>query len=105
MTDLMIRFASGVPSGGSTSASCNIASTAIDAPTGPDGVAARPGIWAKTRPPVPMIRPARRQQTSMVPGNMMGAACSSRFDRRSWGGTGIGRDYTEGQEGLLAFEL
>jgi hypothetical protein len=52
-----------------------------------------------------MIRPARRQQTSMVPGNMMGAACSSRLDRRQCEGTGIGRDYTEGQEGLLAFGL
>jgi hypothetical protein len=52
-----------------------------------------------------MIRPARRQQTSMVPGSMMGAAYSSRLDRRQREGTGIGRDYTEGQEGLLAFGL
>jgi hypothetical protein len=37
-----------------------------------------------------MIRPARRKQTGMVPGNMMGEAHSGRLDRREWDGTGMG---------------
>jgi len=41
----------------------------------------------------------------MVPVNSMGAACSGRLDRRQCEGTGIGRDYTEGQEGLLVSRL
>ena len=31
--------------------------------------------------------------------------CSRRLDRREWDGTDIGRDYTEGQEGVLALKL
>jgi len=47
MTIWMIRFASRVPSGGKTSASCNVARTAIDAPIGPD-------IFALTDDAMPM---------------------------------------------------
>ncbi len=38
MTTWMARFASGVPSGGKTLASCNVASIAMEAPTGADAV-------------------------------------------------------------------
>src|SRR5687767_12221040 len=38
MTLWTTRFASGLPSGGSTAASCSVAKSAIEAPTGPDGV-------------------------------------------------------------------
>ena len=77
----------------------------MGAPTNPDGVVARPGTWAKIGLPDPMIRPPRRKHNGIWPGNMMCDARSSGLDRRQGVRTGIGRDYTTGQEGVLAFKL
>ena len=86
-------------------ASCSVARTAIAAPTGPDGVVARPGIWAKIGLPVPMIKPPRRKHTGIGPGDRKCEACTCRLDRRERGRTDIGGDYTEGERRVLAVEL
>src|ERR1041384_3041501 len=91
-----MRFASGVFSGGSTSASCNMARTAIAAPTGPDEVVARPGIWAQTELQDPKIRPPRSKHNGIWPGTMMCDARSSRLGRKR-GNRVIDMDYIEGK--------
>src|SRR5688572_26030878 len=102
MTVLMTRFASGVSSGGSTSASCSVARTAIDAPTSPDGLAPRLGTWAKAGSAAPMNTPPRRRHTGKEP-SLLSDRCLERQEKRPMDWTDIVRDYTEGWKGVLAF--
>ena len=83
-------------------ASCSVARTAIAAPTGPDGVVARPGIWAKIGLLVPMIKPPRSTHTGIGLGNRKCEVCTTRFDRKERGWIGMGGDYTEGERRVLA---
>src|SRR5262249_33468916 len=52
-----------------------------------------------------MMSPLRRKHSGIWQGNLTGTMCSRRLDRREWDGRKIGRDYTEGQEGVLALKL
>jgi hypothetical protein len=81
-----------------------MARTAIEAPTGPDEMFARPGTWAQSEVPDPKISPPRRTYTGIWVGIIMCEARSRRFDWTRQD-TSIGRDYIEGEERVLAHIL